>query len=257
MISKARGVVEVQPPEPRGSVLISCGIHGDETAGIELVDWMIREIYEQKFVPRMKMLFIFAHPEATKVGQRFIDHDLNRLFLLDTKNEIHFSESKLKNQLVALTTAFFEGLDASLPKWHFDLHCSIRSSLHPMFAVIPVSSHARDLRPLLSFANDAALDAVVFSRAPSSTFSWWTGEVLNVQSATFELGALHPLYQNDLKIFHPFKNTIEKMASENNLSSDFPPDFPSYIVNRTLIKSSQAFQFYFEDNVKNFTFFSL
>ncbi len=61
-------------------MVISCRVHGDETAPMELLDKWIVDIVSgfQPVVERC--LFILAHQLSTVRHVRFIEQNLNRLF---------------------------------------------------------------------------------------------------------------------------------------------------------------------------------
>ncbi len=78
-----RGVLEVIPENPTQetkNIIISCGIHGDETAPMELVDSIIKDIESGFQKVDARCLFIIAHPESTLAHTRFLEENLNRLF---------------------------------------------------------------------------------------------------------------------------------------------------------------------------------
>ncbi len=76
------GVVRIQPDSPTVSrcVVLSSGIHGDETAPIELIDGLLADILSGALIPTVPLLLIIGHAEAIKAHTRFIEDNLNRLF---------------------------------------------------------------------------------------------------------------------------------------------------------------------------------
>lgn len=62
------------------TVTIMCGVHGNETAGIIAVSELIKNIR----IIKWKVIFIYANPLAIKENTRFIDKNMNRLFLKNT-----------------------------------------------------------------------------------------------------------------------------------------------------------------------------
>ena len=78
-----RGVLEVIPAnrnEDTKNIIISCGIHGDETAPMELIDKLVNDIVSGFQTVNERCLFIIANPHATKEQARFLEHNLNHLF---------------------------------------------------------------------------------------------------------------------------------------------------------------------------------
>ncbi|MGO3552914.1 MAG: succinylglutamate desuccinylase, partial [Pseudomonas helleri] len=65
----AEGALEVCPFEARDNgmdVLLSAGIHGNETAPIELLDRLIHAIARGELKPRARILFLFGNPGAMR-----------------------------------------------------------------------------------------------------------------------------------------------------------------------------------------------
>lgn len=58
-------------PEARDNgldLLLSAGIHGNETAPIELLDRLLHDIARGDLKPRARILFLFGNPEAMRRG---------------------------------------------------------------------------------------------------------------------------------------------------------------------------------------------
>ncbi|WP_009908967.1 succinylglutamate desuccinylase/aspartoacylase domain-containing protein, partial [Burkholderia thailandensis] len=62
------------------SVLVSAGVHGDETAPIELLSMLVRDIAHGALPLRCRLLVALGNPGAMRAGERYLDDDLNRLF---------------------------------------------------------------------------------------------------------------------------------------------------------------------------------
>lgn len=79
----SEGALEVRPPQARDNgsdLLLSSGIHGNETAPIELLDRLLHGIARGEIKPRARILFLFGNPEAMRRGERYLELDINRLF---------------------------------------------------------------------------------------------------------------------------------------------------------------------------------
>jgi len=64
----SEGALEVRPPEARDNgsdVLLSSGIHGNETAPIELLDRLLHDIARGDLKPRARILFLFELGRAS------------------------------------------------------------------------------------------------------------------------------------------------------------------------------------------------
>lgn len=249
----AIGVVEITPPMADKAIVISSGIHGDETAPIELVDDLVSSVLDEAFVPTSRLLFIIAHPDAIHAHTRFIEENLNRLFA--GTNPERNKECGMANKLQAQVQSFFE--KGSEEPWHFDLHSAIRASQHYMFGVVPASSKATDIRPLVNFLKASHMDAVMLSRTPSSTFSWFSAEKFGALAATFEMGRVARLYENNMEEFVPLRDALVALMCGKALPEPSAVKiFSSYKVTRTITKTDAAFNLAFSDDAANFTYFA-
>lgn len=253
------GVIEIIPPNAKHAIVISSGIHGNETAPIELVDKIAKRIAKNSFLLSTRVLLIIAHQKAILNKTRMIDKNLNRLF---GKKKEENSESILANKLQNQVQSFFLKVPKNEKCWHFDLHCAIRTSHYSHFALIPICTEFKDVTPLVHFLIDAKIQAQLFSETPSATFSWWTGEYFNALSVTVELGQVKPLFKNDLNLLNSVENALltlmtnhDKMLIEFEQKRINKAQIASYRVSRTITKLTDEFDFTFEPTLANFTWF--
>ncbi|WP_428776548.1 succinylglutamate desuccinylase [Vibrio sp.] len=249
-----RGVLEVIPPELDENskhIILSCGIHGDETAPMELVDKIIQDI-QSGFQPvKERVLFIIAHPEATNRHVRFIDENLNRLF--DEKPRETNKEVVIADNLKLLVSDFYR--DAPVEnRWHLDLHCAIRLSKHYSFAVSPKVRHPVRSKELFNFIESSHVEAVLLSNAPTSTFSWYSAENFSAQALTMELGQVARIGENELDRLVAFDLSMRDLIGRTE-PEHLPRKAIMYRVSRTLVRLHEDFDFMFDDDVENFTAF--
>ena len=251
-----RGLVEVIPPEVTEDtkhILLSAGIHGDETAPMELLDSVLAGILNETVPVTEHCLFMLCHPEATGTHCRYLDENLNRLFD-DRPREEENRETRIAEKLKLIVQEFFEPTEPSR-RWHLDMHSAIRPSKHKTFAVSPkVRKTTTRSRELISFLEKAEIEAVLLANAPSNTFSWYSAEYFDAQALTMELGRIAPLGKNDLTSLIAFETALKGLIS-NQLEQ--LPDNPiiTYRVTQTIKKMSEDFEFNFGDDIKNFTTF--
>ena len=108
--SNTLGVLEFTPTtisDDSKAFVYSCGIHGNETAPIEIMNDLVRDIYEGNIKIKNPLMIIFGHLEAMKSGTRFLKDNLNRMFSDHYKNypnnniETVFLMSDVKNQIIS------------------------------------------------------------------------------------------------------------------------------------------------------------
>ncbi|GAA5647448.1 succinylglutamate desuccinylase [Vibrio proteolyticus] len=249
-----RGVLEVIPQHVGSetkNIIISCGVHGDETAPMELADKIIEDI-QTGFQPvTERCLFIVAHPEATNNHTRFIEQNLNRLF--DDKEHEPSKETTIADNLKSVVSDFYAGTEPET-RWHLDLHCAIRLSKHYTFAVSPKTRHPVRSKALFDFVESGHVEAVLLSNAPSSTFSWYSAENFGAQALTMELGRVARIGENDLEKLVAFDLALRDLVASAK-AEHLSKRTIMYRVSRTLVRLHDDFDFMFDDQVENFTAF--
>lgn len=249
-----RGVLEVIPStldENSKHIILSCGVHGNETAPMELVDKIISDI-QSGFQPvTERLLFIIAHPESTNAHTRFLEMNLNRLF--DDKEYEPTKELAIAQNLKRIVADFYQDTPSD-QRWHLDLHCAIRLSKHYTFVVSPKTRHPVRSKALMEFVASGHIDAVMFSNAPSSTFSWFSAENFAAQALTVELGRVARIGENDLDKLVAFDLAMRDLIASSE-AEHLPRDPMMYRVSRTIVRLHDDFDFMFDDDVENFTSF--
>lgn len=249
----SEGALEVRPPQAQdngGDVLLSSGIHGNETAPIELADRLLQGIARGAIKPRTRILFLFGNPEAMRRGERFIEQDINRLF-----NGRHESttgaEAIRAADLEQLARNFF-----SVPgrtRLHYDLHTAIRGSAIEQFALYPWKEGRQHSRHELARLRAAGMEAVLLQNKGSITYSSFTYEQLGAEAFTLELGKARPFGQNqgvdvsrlEARLVHIIEGTEPATQSLDGLKL--------FSVAREVIKHSDAFILHLPADVQNFS----
>jgi succinylglutamate desuccinylase len=248
------GALEVRPPEScdNGSdLLLSAGIHGNETAPIELLDELIRAIARGDLKPRARVLFLFGNPEAMRRGVRYVEEDVNRLF--NGRHELGGGPEALRAcELERLAATFF-----SLPdryRLHYDLHTAIRGSRIEQFALYPFKEGRAHSRAELARLRAAGMSAVLLQNKPSIVFSAYTYDQLGAEAFTLELGKARPFGQNQQVNLTALRTRLEQLIEGNE--PEAPQDLEGlqlFSVAREIIKRTDAFSFNLADDVENFS----
>lgn len=259
VIQHDRGVVEFVPNldfSPQSAIVLSSGIHGNETSPIELLDTIIEDIQSGELSLSQPCLFIYGHPAATHQHTRFIDTNLNRLFSHHQTPNADISEVALANRLMKSVDAFFTKHNTK-EKWHLDLHCAIRTSQHYTFAIHPYNHNYKRSEPLLDFLSRSKIEACLFSDAPASTFSWYSAEHYGAHAATVELGKVSKMGENDLSLLSDFDQQLRALISNSDFFNTEKGSSPlvEYQVTRSIMKQSEQFSFHFPSDLANFTSF--
>jgi len=249
------GVLQLSPAQGdyRGrSLLLSAGIHGNETAPIELLDKLLKRILSGELKLRCRLLVVFGNPEAIRQGKRYIEQDLNRLFNDRHKSSSGFEAERAAN-LELWTEYFFRG--ANLKKsLHYDLHTAIRGSKIEQFALYPFAENRKHSKAELRRLKSAGISAVLLQNRPSTTFTAYTYQTLGIEALTLELGKARPFGQNQGINLEKVQSVIERLieGDESNPAETLD-GLQLFTVSREIIKQSDNFRLHLNDNIENFS----
>nr|WP_267897749.1 succinylglutamate desuccinylase [Dongshaea marina] len=135
------GVLLFEPltDRPTKDIVLSSGVHGNETAPIEICSDLITQLLNKTLTVRHRVLFIFGNPGAMALGQRQVEENLNRLFSGRHSQDdgVINGERRRARKLEQYVSQFFEQNPQTLGRYHYDLHTAIRDSKQEKFAVYP------------------------------------------------------------------------------------------------------------------------
>ncbi|PWB33513.1 succinylglutamate desuccinylase [Pseudomonas sp. SDI] len=249
------GALEVRPPEGCDNgldLLLSAGIHGNETAPIELLDELLHGIARGDIKPRARVLFLFGNPEAIRRGERYLEQDVNRLF--NGRHEMSSgSEAMRAGELERLAMTFF-----SVPgrnRLHYDLHTAIRGSKIEQFALYPYKEGRQHSRRELARLRAAGMEAVLLQSKTSTTFTAFTYETLDAEAFTLELGKARPFGQNQQVNLEPLETRLKQIVEGNEpeFADDKLDGLQLFSVAREIIKHSDSFHLHLPADIENFS----
>lgn len=250
------GVVEFTPRKlATRQVVISAGIHGNETAPVELLDRLVHDLFQATEPLSVRLLLLIGNPDALRAGIRYAHTDLNRLFDLPAKTPYRkVPEYSRAQELERLVQTFF-AQSPQLPRYHLDLHTAIRGSNHVRFGLLPWQSDPYDADFVDRLAH-AGLDALVLHDQPGHTFSAWSSQQCHACSCTLELGKALPLGKNDLSAFTAIRQMIATLVTGRTHDLPASESMPAcYRVTQALTKLSGKFQLHLSEHELNFTAF--
>ncbi len=247
------GVLLVEPESCKGSLALSAGVHGNETAPIELLDHLVSELLRGNINLKLRLLLILGNPPAMRNNQRFTHTNLNRLFNPERDNS-GSKEDERANQLMQHVTAFFT--NSSGPRYHYDLHTAIRDSEYEKFAVYPYNQRSESWnQQQIEFLGGCDIEAVLFQDRPSPTFSWYCSEYHNADAFTLELGKARPFGENDPNSLNAISaNLIRLMQSEDTERTPID-SIRLFAIRDEIIRHGEHFELLFPDDQPNFSRF--
>ncbi|WP_426078611.1 succinylglutamate desuccinylase [Janthinobacterium sp. PSPC3-1] len=238
----------------RPSVVLSVGVHGDETGPIEvlahLLDALSRDVSTQPHALAVDLLVCVGNVDAIRAGKRFIDADLNRMFRPVRGSLAQAAESARADDMIAATSAFFG--DAGPVRWHLDLHTAIRPSFYPTFAIVPDLVEEGAKAALIAWLGQAAIGAIIMNPQSAGTYSYYSAEHCGAAASTVELGRVGTLGQNDLSLFDDVAQALDGLL--RGLPQQAVKAAPHvFKVAQEIIKHSDEFRMAFDRGTHNFT----
>lgn len=250
------GIVRFEPQNAvLQSVVASAGIHGDETAPIEILSTLVADIASGKTALKSRVLVIFGNIDAMRASCRYRDDDLNRLFNGRYLELAASHESPRAAELENVTRAFFAEADLTHAKWHIDMHTAIRPSVFEQFALLPYTGEPLS-RAMFDWLQDAGLSAVLLHKEKSNTFTHFTAEQCGALACTLELGKVRAFGHNDLSRFAASDAALRRLIA--GLAPIAPSDqtLKVFTVVGQINKQSEAFKLHVAGDVANFTPFA-
>jgi len=256
------GIIVFEPADYADQdIILSSGIHGNETGPIELCNGLINDILHGKLALTERVMFIFGNPASMNIGQRFVQENMNRLFSgAHSQGEGLVNHERIRaKKLEAYVARFYNQPQGQRRRTHYDLHTAIRGSKNEKFAVYPHLDNRSYSKYQLQLMLACGVNTILLSNAPTTTFSYYASQQFNADAFTVELGKVRPFGENDMTRFIEVKQTLKALISGKDLGLvDYnQADFNLFKVNRAIDKTHDSFSFYFADDVVNFTSFPL
>ncbi|WP_181157052.1 succinylglutamate desuccinylase [Paraburkholderia sp. BL21I4N1] len=248
------------------SVLVSAGVHGDETAPIELLSYLVRDIAQGAAALTCRLLVILGNVDAMRDACRYRDDDLNRLF---SGRHLQVPQSHEAPRAAALEQAavrFFAGSglavasastsDSNAPgeRWHIDMHTAIRASAFEQFALLPHTGKPFS-RAMFEWLGEARISAVLLHTTKGNTYSHFTAQACGAEACTLELGKVRPFGQNDLARFSGADQAVRHLLAGTHGNAPAPLPRVFTVIDQ-LTKQSDAFELLVAADVANFTPFA-
>lgn len=255
------GIVRFEPQSAQDqvlqSVVASAGIHGDETAPIEILSMLVADIASGKALLKSRVLIIFGNIDAMRASCRYRDDDLNRLFNGRYLELAASHESPRAAELENVTREFFADVSADAPhaKWHIDMHTAIRPSVFEQFALLPYTG-APLSRVMFDWLKDAGLSAVLLHREQSNTFTHFTAEQSGALACTLELGKVRPFGHNDLTRFAASDAALRRLIAGLEPLAPSDDTLRVFTVVGQIDKQSEELKLHVAADVANFTPFA-
>ncbi len=257
------GILQFEPIKPsHTSLLISSGIHGNETAPMEIVEQIVKDIWNNQLQVNARLMLIIGNPPAVNIGKRFLSQNLNRLFSARyTESKTRDYETERAETLEKAVTDFFQDQkqDEFLQRrYHFDLHTAIRPSQYEKFVLYPFIHDRPWDKNHIAFFGGSDITTVLLGNQPAGTFSYYTSNEFKALSATVELGKVKPFGENDMQNFSGISDNLKRLIEEKPVKTIVFDNnhYKVFRVKQEIIKANEDYQLLLDDDVKNFTSFN-
>ena len=247
------GVLRYDPPEARArsgeALLLSAGVHGNETAPMELLDELAGALLAGELQPGCALLLVFANPAAIAAGRRFLSDNMNRLFVADRPVAHDGVEGRRARQLMQHVQAFLQGFGDTA---HLDLHTAIRGSRYRRFAISPREAPSEHW---LARLGAWGVQAIVSNPRTRSTFAAWSASWAGA-SFTIELGRVRPFGENYPGDIGAFRDGLWRFLATPLAGSPLGRPGPKpigFVISREIIKRSTDFALQLPADCENFT----
>ncbi|AFT77987.1 succinylglutamate desuccinylase [Alteromonas macleodii str. 'Black Sea 11'] len=235
-------------------IILSCGVHGNETAPIEICDDLVKGILTGALTLAHDVLFLFGNLPAMDIAERFVEENMNRLFSgAHSKGEGLVNAERVRaKQLEEAVASFFEAGEGT--RYHYDLHTAIRASKNEKFAVYPYLHERVHSKGQLAFLAACGVKTILLSESSTTTFSYFSSYQFNAHAFTVELGKVRPFGQNDMSRFEDARQAITQLITQ----AEYAPtvdmnELDIYRVNQVINRNEEQFTLHFDDDTPNFT----
>ena len=268
-------LIKEKSATPSKSIVISSGIHGNETAPIEIVQQLISDIIAQKIQVKHRTLLIMGNPVSMNIEKRFQTENLNRLFCGKYQDIDPCFEKYRAEKLEGYVSDFFNAGTAKnatdntsgntcesqvtnsskMTNYHYDLHTAIRNSKYEKFAIYPYQAGKPWDKEQLSFMASCGVNTILFGHGPSGTFSYFSSANFSAHAFTIELGKVRPFGENNMENFQAMTNNLSALISDEAipLESFDNNDFNLFEALGDITKVSDKFELFVADEASNFT----
>ncbi len=250
----APGLLELVPDAPAAGAracVLSVGIHGNETAPMELLGEVLARLEAGLLRLGAPLLVILGNPEAIRRGERYVATNLNRLFRRDLEEA--GGEPDRARALMAAVDAFY-ARHPERDRLHYDLHTALRDSRFPRFVVEPFAETPTPPEQWRWLAG-AGIQAVLHQHCHSWTFSHYAKHYHGAAAFTLELGRARPFGHNDLTPLAPMGRLIAALVEGREPVAGDPGAMAFFRVGHELLRHGEAFRLCFPDDTPNFSEF--
>jgi succinylglutamate desuccinylase len=243
-------------------IVLSCGVHGNETAPIEICAALVQDILQQKLQLSERVLFLFGNPPAINAGKRELIDNMNRFFsgahgvtdLRDPDTAVSF-EKRRCDDLERYVSRFYQAVPAGRERCLYDLHTAIRGSQFEKFAVYPFLHGKPWSEAQFSLLAACDIHCFLLMQTPATTFSYYAAQTHGAHAFTLELGKARPLGENDMSRFKEVAETLRALISGSDIQTRpfVESNFQLFEVYRAINKQTEAFELCFSTSIENFT----
>ncbi|UJF20781.1 succinylglutamate desuccinylase [Shewanella sp. OMA3-2] len=249
-----------QTATAKKDIVLSCAVHGNETAPIEICNQLIKSLLSETIITKHRLLFLIGNPLAILNKTRFIEENMNRLFSgAHSKGQGLVNAERIRAKaLEGYVADFFNKGASGSQRIHYDLHTAIRPSKHEKFAIYPYRPGRAFSGEQMMFLAACGVDTILFHHEPTTTFSYYSSEQFQADAFTVELGKVMPFGENDMSRFEDTNKMLTALITQDvvKLPKYNSASLNLYKVSRSINKNADDFSFSFASDAPNFSQFN-
>lgn len=261
------------------AIVISCGVHGNETGPIEICNVLIEQLLKGKIALTHRVLFIIGNPKAINQQKRFVDENLNSVFAFTHSSDglstnitpdtplqnNHYERDRayvLEQAIISFYTEPSNTKAVPIKRLHYDLHTAIKASKHEKFAIYPYMHDKEWDKNQLSLLSACGVNTLLFANAPTHTLSYFASQYCDAISLTVELGQVRAFGDNDITTFNEVSAALKNLMStympsiRDSSLAELGASFNFYEMSQRIYKQTDNFTFNFLSSSENFTAFN-
>ncbi|WP_148864136.1 succinylglutamate desuccinylase [Marinobacter fonticola] len=248
------GLLELTPPHGDGErLIVSAGVHGNETAPIEVVNGLVNELLDGEWTLGKRTLLILGNPPSMAKGDRFVEFNMNRLFA-GAHAKAPYAGTPEANRAALLESVCREFAKGAGALVHYDLHTAIRPSHREKFALYPFVEGRTVPQRQCDFLLEADVPTLLLQHKSGTTFSSFSSTHLGAESFTIELGKVSPFGQNDLSRFTGVQSALRRLLKGKPTPKPArSQELAVFEVVHEILNTGDSFRFHVPDDVANFT----
>ncbi len=235
------------------SVVISAGIHGNETAPIEILNQLVTDLLAGQLPLSVRLLVLLGNPPAIRKGKRYLSNDINRMFGGRYQHYTPSDETRRASTLEQRVMAFSRQVTHQSVCIMITHRNSGVLSSSLWFVTLPADPLFRCYVSLVAGHRTGCFG---YAHLRRREFAHFSSERCQAASCTLELGKALPFGENQLSQFSAITQGLRSLVSDSALPARKTENMKYYRVVKSLLRQHPDFKLRVAEDTVNFTRFA-